>query len=219
MQESVRLWWWDLDRPEAGSLSDQALLSAEEQRRAARYIVPHAARRFTASRAALRRTLATLRGCDPAALPLETGVNGKPFLPHGPEFNLSHSGPVALFAVADFPVGVDVEAMRSVDDGLAGLVFTDAEQAYYRGLPAEQREAAFFRGWTRKEALIKAVGGSIAALQSITVLPDHCGAGDCRVQDLIAPPGYTAAVAGGRSAAFKVGPICDPHSLHACGSL
>ncbi len=145
----------------------------------------------------MRRTLAVLCGGSPATVPLAIGPNGKPFLAGGPDFNLSHSGPVAIFAVADFPVGVDVEAVRPVEGGLARIVFAPTELAYLGGLSASDQTAAFFCGWTRKEAIIKAQGGSIADLQHIVVLPQPVRPG-WQVTDLTIVPGYAAAIAAPR---------------------
>ena len=142
----------------------------------------------------MRHTLASLCGMGASELVIRTGPNGKPFLPGGPHFNLAHSGPIALFAVAAFPVGIDVEAVRTVEPDLAKSVFTSAELIYLDTLSAAERAAAFFRGWTRKEAVIKATGGSIADLQRIAVLPESTLAG-WQVSDLTAAPGYAAAVA------------------------
>ena len=141
----------------------------------------------------MRRTLASLTGADAAGLAFTQTANGKPFLLAGPNFNLSHSGPVALFAVAAFPVGIDVEALRPLEDGLARIVFADSEQAFLRSLPRQAQAAAFFRGWTRKEAVIKSQGGSIADLQRVIVLP--APAGPWQVIDLPPIPGYAAAIA------------------------
>ncbi len=187
----VSVWQWDLDDP---ALADEAVLSPAERARAGRFVVAHAKRRFTAGRAALRQTLAPLCGIPAAELELSTGPNGKPFVRGGPHFNLAHSGPVALFAVADFAVGIDVEERRPLEAGLANAVFTPAELAYLTVLLPQDRQAAFFRGWTRKEAVIKAQGGSIADLQAIAVLPETRLAG-WQVVDLAVLPGYAAAVA------------------------
>ncbi len=193
-QDSVAVWQWDLDRADP---DDGAVLSPEEHSRASRFIVPHAARRYTAGRAAMRRVLAALRGVSAAELVFTTGRNGKPSLPGGPEFNLSHSGAVALFAVADFPLGIDIEAVRPLEHGIATLVFTAAEQLMLAGLSGTQRDTMIIRGWTRKEAVIKAQGGSIADLQAITVLPDPILPG-WQVTELPVLAGYAAAVAASR---------------------
>ena len=195
--DEIMLWQWDLDCPGAGEAADRAVLSRAERARADGFLVPQAARRFTAGRARLRQTLAAACGGAAEHLPLVVGPKGKPFLPGGPEFNLSHSAGLALFAVAPFPVGVDVEAVRPVEDGVAKLVFTAAELAELRQAP--DREATFFRGWTRKEAMVKARGGSLAELRSFSVplagpAMVHCPP-SWQISDVPVPAGYAAAVA------------------------
>jgi 4'-phosphopantetheinyl transferase len=54
-------------------------------------------------------------------------------------------------------------------EGLICRFFSQTEQATYLGLPTNLREAGFFRGWTSKEALIKARGLSIACLGDFDV--------------------------------------------------
>ena len=193
----VQLWRWDLDAPGAGGEADRAILSAAEQARADRFIVAQGTRRYTAGRAQMRRVLAAATGLSPAGLPLAAGDNGKPFLPGGPEFNLSHSGDAALFALAAFPVGVDVERCRPVQKGVAELVFTPAEQAEWAA--SGWAEAAFYRRWTRKEAVLKALGGSLAQITSLEVSLGNPGVvrGEpaWQVVDVPAGDGYAAAVA------------------------
>lgn len=187
----IRVWQWDLDGP--ASADEAAMLSPAEHARAARFIVPHASARFIASRIAMRKTLAALLDRDPASLVLLTTDTGKPFIRSGPCFNLSHSGAVALFAVAEHAVGIDVEAIRPIDTGVERLVFTPSEQRYLGTLPPAARQAAFYRGWTRKEAVIKAGGRTLADLQTITALPDYAGL--LGVIDLPMQEGFAAAVA------------------------
>ena len=193
----VQLWLWDLDAPGMGGEADWALLSTEEQARADRFVVPHGTRRFTAGRAKLRRILAGFVGSTAEALPLGVGANGKPFLPGGPQFNLSHSGALALLALAPFPVGVDIERCRPVEPGVAKLVFTPAEWAEWAA--AGCSETVFYRGWTRKEAVLKAQGATLADMKSVTVSLGQPGVlrGEpaWQIADLAAPAGYAAAVA------------------------
>ncbi len=197
----VQLWQWDLDAgsdaPGGGVDADRALLSAAERARADRFLVAHGGRRFTAGRAAMRRVLAGVVGLPPAQLALFEGDKGKPYLPAGPEFNLSHSGPVAVFALAAFPVGVDVELCRPVERGVADLVFTAAEQAEWAA--SGWAEAAFYRGWTRKEAVLKARGDSLGQMKSFAVSLGHPGVlrGEpaWQIVDVAVGHGYAAAVA------------------------
>jgi 4'-phosphopantetheinyl transferase len=195
------------------SALDEALLDDEERARSTRFARPPDCRRFVLAHAALRLFLARCLGIHPTAVRYETGVHGKPRLGPGLpllEFNLSHSGGLGLLAVArDRSVGVDVEQLRDLPDALniADAHFSAAEREVLRSLPPAEQRSAFFRCWTRKEAVIKAVGeglgrpldsfdvdlapGSMAAL---TQLDGRSGnAAGWSLRDLTAPAGYEAA--------------------------
>ncbi|MBQ9165326.1 MAG: 4'-phosphopantetheinyl transferase superfamily protein [Oscillospiraceae bacterium] len=89
----------------------------------------------------------------------ESDSYGKPYLPARPDFyfNLSHSGQWAVCAVADVPVGVDIQQTRAVSMALEKK-FTAAEQAELNALPALQRADRFFQLWVLKEAYAKCTG-------------------------------------------------------------
>jgi len=134
-----------------------ALLSAEEKERRLSFRLPEAAQAFTAGRVLLRGLLCLcLQEEEPR---LETGPHGKPFCPHpqAPEFNLSHGGKwLAVALHPNTPVGVDVESLdrRASIHDLSERYFSPAEQVKV----SENGADAFFRIWTRKEALLKATG-------------------------------------------------------------
>jgi 4'-phosphopantetheinyl transferase len=76
-------------------------------------------------------------------------------------FNLSHSGKWALIAVSEgAEVGVDVENVRRPDDlpAVARRLFSTGEQEALNRLTEEKYAQAFYRCWTRKEAVLKALG-------------------------------------------------------------
>ncbi len=155
---------------------DEALLDDEERARAARLHRPADRHRFVLAHAALRLFLARCLDTHPTAVRYENGVHGKPRLGPGLpslEFNLSHSGEMGMVAVArDRSVGVDVEQLRDMPDALsiAETHFSGAERAVLRSLPRAEQRGAFFRCWTRKEAVIKATGEGLArALDSFDV--------------------------------------------------
>lgn len=190
---ALRLWCVDLDR-HAEELPMHGL-SAPERRRAERLHSPLQARRQRAARHALRLILAEVLDCRPEAVNLSTTSLGKPTLEDAdsPHFNLSHRDHLALVAVHPFrPVGVDVELGRELSD-LNGLVTStlspDEREAALRLAPAE-RLAYFYACWTRKEAVLKALGvGMAAPLPSIAVGPGpglahlqlKLAAGSCKV--------------------------------------
>lgn len=143
-----------------------AWLSPAEHERAQRFVFERDRRRYLAAHCALRERLARHTGLVPQALRLDAAPDGKPLLLDRPDcrFNLSHSGDWALIGIsATGELGVDVEALRPIDDAfaLAATVFTPAEQEALAQTPRLQRDAAFLRGWTRKEACVKAVGAGL----------------------------------------------------------
>ncbi|MCK5247822.1 4'-phosphopantetheinyl transferase superfamily protein [Candidatus Bipolaricaulota bacterium] len=83
----------------------------------------------------------------------------------GLRFSLTHSGNHGLLAVSRMPVGIDLENIRpSVDaDALSARFFARNESESIADLPADERVEAFFRVWVRKEAYLKAAGGSVPA--------------------------------------------------------
>jgi 4'-phosphopantetheinyl transferase len=148
-------------------------LSAEEQARADRFFRDVHRRRFVIAHGALRRILADYLDVMPGVLEFVTGEHGKPALtpiagpqPAAVEFNLSHSGDLALVAVTRAnPVGVDVEQW---DEGvecleLAERFFSPNERRALRALANAPNHvvAGFFAAWTRKEAYLKATGHGI----------------------------------------------------------
>ena len=90
---------------------------------------------------------------------------GKPSLPGDIEFNLSHAGGIALLAICQARrIGVDIEAFRPnvKCEQLAKHFFSPAEVAALMAVCDEQRRAAFFACWTRKEAYVKALGKGLS---------------------------------------------------------
>jgi 4'-phosphopantetheinyl transferase len=143
-----------------------ALLSPEEQRRAARFTHIPAREQNIVSRAMLRVLLGRYLDIAPTAVHLVAGDNGKPALA-GRElyYNLSHTKGLAVYAVtARGEVGVDVEQVRSYPShlDLATRYFTAREASAIRAQAGRGSESAFFHVWTRKEAFLKALGLGLA---------------------------------------------------------
>jgi len=144
----------------------------------------------TAAHSALRQVLAGYLGQPPAAIEIELGGSGKPRLPGGElQFNLSHSGGLALIAVAsDRPVGVDVERVDRARDflALAERALGQADVAAVRAAAAGDRSGVFYAAWVRHEARLKCLGPGLTGRA-----PDSPVA----VRQVDAGPGYAAAVA------------------------
>lgn len=141
-----------------------SVLVSDEMERAERFRFEKHRNRFVRGRAFLRETVAAFCDCEPSALVVSIGEDGKPVVRDSPvAFNLSHSGDVAVLGVASMSeIGVDVERFdRSVEYiALARRYFAPSEVSAMEALDKEdvaQREL-FFRLWTSKEAAMKATG-------------------------------------------------------------
>ena len=163
----VEAYWVDLDRAAAADLPRwRAMLSAEELDRARAFRFARDGHRFMARRGILRLLLARRIERSPAALRFTAGRYGKPRLAGGGcEFNISHSRGLGLFALAEgIAVGCDVEFHDSalLAESIPERFFSSRELAELRATPPTQQTTAFFDGWTRKEALLKACGLGLA---------------------------------------------------------
>ncbi|HEY2251628.1 MAG TPA: 4'-phosphopantetheinyl transferase superfamily protein [Planctomycetaceae bacterium] len=162
----VHVWRLALDLPEPAITGLRALLPADEEARAARYLFDKHRRRFIACRGQVRRILAAYLNADAIEISFRHGARGKPalaapWMDSQIQFNVSNSHELALCAVClDRDLGVDVEYVQRPTeiDGLAERFFAPREVDTLRSLPDDQRIRAFFHCWTRKEAVLKAVG-------------------------------------------------------------
>ena len=211
--EEVHVWRASLERPEKTVAAMRRLLASDERLRADRFRFERDRTRYIVGRALLRGLLASYLETTPGELTFEYGEFDKPALSGGPWFNLSHSGPVALYAFSSAgEIGVDVELDDAdfAHERIAERFFSPSEVSVLRSLPAEDQPRAFLACWTRKEAFIKARGDGLSlALDSfdVTLAPDVPAAllrtawcseepGQWRMEDLSDhEAGYIAAVA------------------------
>ena len=127
----------------------------------------HSASRYLAARRLLRDVLAGLMGCLPSEVDIMTDADGKPYLPgHRYHFSIAHSRELVGVAIAGFPIGLDLEWARPVDQaGLSRRFFSPEEAELFRENPNPDQ---FFTLWTCREAAIKADGRGLAKLLSLT---------------------------------------------------
>jgi 4'-phosphopantetheinyl transferase len=177
-RSELHVWKVSLEIPERQLEQLRSVLCAEEISRSERFHFENDRRHFIAARGFLRVTVADYIGTTPSVVRFSYNEFGKPDLDGTGampdfKFNLSHSGGLALIAVAIArDVGVDIERIdESVSAGeVAEHFFSPAEIATLAALPPSQRIPGFFNCWTRKEAYIKARGmGLSIALDSFDV--------------------------------------------------
>lgn len=198
--------------PGAGELLDET-----ERARADRFVFESDRHCFVTAHAWVRIVLGRCLDRGPESLRFTTGPRGKPRLADAAvdlRFNLSHSGDRALLAVTcGQEVGVDIEQERAIGTtDLARRFFAPVEWQALEVMEASEQIPAFFRGWTRKEAFIKAIGDGLACpldgfevslsedespqlLRSCTAVAG--GLERWRIVSVPVEPGYRAAVAAG----------------------
>ena len=95
---------------------------------------------------------------------------GKPYFPAFPQyqFNLSHSGSLALCALDEESIGTDIEVIRPHHPRLDQRICSEEELVWLS--TQEDKTAALCHLWVRKEALVKQQGiGLTVPLRSIRV--------------------------------------------------
>ena len=231
----IHVWRIELDQLAAQMEPLAQVLGPDERDRAERFHFERDRQRFVIARGALRFILSRYVGLAPARLRFTYGPYGKPSLAtpfnrNELEFNVTHSHNLTLCAVkgAGSELGIDVEYVRPVLEAeqIAGRFFSPAEQASLRACPPDQKLAAFFNCWTRKEAYLKALGeglsrpladfdvsldpGEPARLLQVKGQPEE--AGRWFLEAFIPLPGYVAAVAAAGSDPWSIRYIGFPNA-------
>jgi 4'-phosphopantetheinyl transferase len=166
-QGELEVWWADL-----ATASDEVLrsLSADERRRSDRFPHPQDGLLWARSRGVLRALLSRYENVEAAAIALAADANGKPALARPGRdrhvgFNLSHSGPLALYAFSRAgPVGIDVQTapVRAIDHAaIAARLLGSREGRRLSELDPAPREREFLRVWSRTEAALKCRGSGL----------------------------------------------------------
>ena len=196
---------------------DRSVLSRDELEHAARYRFARDRSAFVTTRAAVRQCLASELGVDPREVPIVREPAGRLRLSDDApatdiDFNVSHSGALAAVALTcGRRVGIDLEERRA-DRDLRRLV-TDvmgvAERKMLGALDDEEFLRAFYACWTRKEAIVKAMGVGLAHPLNAIDIPElppggvvHVPSMDASravltwtVQTMELPGGFTLSVA------------------------
>ena len=131
-------------------------------------------REYLASRALMRMALSHHYQYDPAHWQFSQAENAPPQLLNPARqdlfISLSHSGDYVILAISEQPVGIDIEqaGQRTRALSIAKKVFTSEQQQALDALPEADRLQYFYRLWTQKEALVKALHDSTPNFQMIS---------------------------------------------------
>lgn len=184
----VDVWWAGVGLARDEFAED---LDEVERGRLAAYVREVDKARFLLGVTMVRRVLAARFSLPAAKISLDRTCPecGKPHgkvRAAGVELSVTHSGDLVGIAVADRPVGIDVERVDpELDvDGVARVVLAADELRELSRRTGIEKVRAFTEYWTRKEAVVKATGeglrGDLRAepptdihVLELNVGPDH----------------------------------------------
>lgn len=181
------VWWWPI--PATVHSQDLAPLSYAENQRVSRAKSPATKAAIAGARVTVRRILSEVLGVPPEGIELgRLPCPGCANAHHGPpavllpatslRISISHTVGCAALAVSQEPVGVDVEQRRNLPvERLSRVVLSGSEREHLAAHPeGPERDREFLRCWTRKEAVLKAVGIGIATnLTEVETRPGSVG--------------------------------------------
>lgn len=180
----IHVWRADFDRERSFVQAVFELLSPDEKQKAEKYHFERDRNNFIIARGILRQLLGEYLCLAPDEIRFSYNRFGKPALNFGNKadvlrFNLSHSKGVVVYAFTQGQeVGIDIEHINNkfAIHPVAVNCFSPVEMSMLNTFSSNRQTAAFFTGWTRKEAYIKAVGKGVSLpLTEITVslLPEE----------------------------------------------
>lgn len=145
------------------------VMSAERQKKCLDYRFDEDKKRCIAADFLVRKILGDSLGKSAREIEIYTDENGKPYVNENIHFNLSHSDKYVALVVADKPVGIDIEKIKSVRLNLLDYFCSEKDKKYILG---EEKSAGenipdnalerFFEVWTFKEAYLKCTGEGIS---------------------------------------------------------
>ena len=143
--------------------SDIALLTEEEKVRADRFHRREDRDRYIATRIFIREILSSIIGTEKSQIEFDKTENGKPYLKGNQEihFSISHSNSRIAIAVSkEYKCGCDIEEIdtRKISDDIIRMHFHANEIDM---ITQGDKAMSFYRCWTRKEALYKAIGSGL----------------------------------------------------------
>jgi 4'-phosphopantetheinyl transferase len=92
--------------------------------------------------------------------------DGVPLPTDGCHWSLSHKTEYVAGVAADFPIGLDIEKIKPCMPGLHRMLADDTEWKLGGG----QDDFLFFRYWTAKEAVLKAMGIGLSGLSRCRIV-------------------------------------------------
>jgi 4'-phosphopantetheinyl transferase len=160
----VHIWWMQVPAVTSHTMAPYVyLLDPDERLTYSRYKIDEKKVEFLSGRCLAKTLLGAYIGVAPSLVHFNKNSYGKPFLANAKKklaFNISHSHRLIVCAISSNEItGVDVEKADQEHDNVMPLVFQHQEIEWVEKQPDPfSKLSAFYTLWTRKEAVMKAVG-------------------------------------------------------------
>ena len=140
-----------------------SVLSTQERTILGHFSDFSAYRNFLCGRVLVRHLIGHYLNISPESLELELTKHGKPFLREKAKlhFNISHTHQEICFALADKPVGIDLEPHNNQSIEFLYNALTPEEKRTIHSYAAVEKERYLIKIWTAKEAIAKCSGTGI----------------------------------------------------------
>ena len=165
--KNIDVWYFDTPVIFKNYPHDIIFLSEMELARSAEIQVDIDRVNYISSRIILRKLLAEKLCQEPSQINLRTNVFGKLFVPSTElDFSLSRSGKNLMIGFSKCSkIGVDLETINTkkpLNPGILNGIFSVNEKQVYQTLDFKDQKTFFYDVWTKKEALLKALGIGIS---------------------------------------------------------
>lgn len=161
----IDIWQADLNENRLFQLSSYFyILNQEEKENASNFKETYQKKYYILSHVILRLLLSKYTGVDPALIEIHKNKYGKPFITsHNLQFNISHSKNKLAIAIAVCEVGIDIEYVNPNFDinEILNVTLSINEELNIKKLKPNLQKKQFYLYWTKKEALLKAIGTGI----------------------------------------------------------
>lgn len=169
-ENTVYIWHLDLNSLQKSPRELINYLTNDELERHASYVFDIHREQFAKRRYLLKSVLALYLERDVKQVRLSRHAGGKPYLCHNVyksdiTFNYSHSGECVVVAIAkNNPVGVDVEKIDAIAKigAIAKMIMSEAEYHQFCQADGKRKLQTFYRLWSRKESVVKALGTGLS---------------------------------------------------------
>lgn len=196
----IRVYYADVSPLGDDTIYDAAIASLPPQRRKkAESLVQRDDRNLSVGASLALMHALKSAGYDAHSLEFDIHDGGKPYAKNADvHFSITHSGTLAMCAVADCPVGIDVQKIAPFNPDICKRFFSQSErEQIFASSDEDIIKDTFFRIWTIKESYVKMTGRGLGAFSEFEVRlsPAPCikGGEECTITEL-EMRGYKAAV-------------------------